>query len=61
MILETKALERADFVTLCQEERFAYQLLTDSRNEQIGVIKQLIEIFENNFSESLRAALIDLQ
>lgn len=61
MILDNKAIERADFVTLCQEERYAFTVLTDQRNEEIAVVKQLIDIFENNFSESLRAVLAEMQ
>lgn len=60
MLYDNKEIERQDFDVSCKEDATAAEQGRESRQEQIKVILELLELFENHFSDRIRAVLAEL-
>ncbi|CAD8127340.1 unnamed protein product [Paramecium sonneborni] len=60
IIFDNKDIERKSFEVACKEDNNAAEQSRVSRNEQIQIVLQLLELFENNFNDRTRAALLEI-
>ncbi|CAD8193894.1 unnamed protein product [Paramecium pentaurelia] len=60
IIYDNKEVERKSFEVACKEDNNAAEQARVSRNEQIQIVLQLLELFENNFNDRTRAALLQI-
>ncbi|KAM3136952.1 hypothetical protein pb186bvf_010865 [Paramecium bursaria] len=60
MIYDNKDIEKVSFQVSCKEDDYAAQVQKGNRDEQIQIILQLLELFENHFNDQIRTVLLDL-
>ncbi|CAD8116248.1 unnamed protein product [Paramecium sonneborni] len=60
IIYDNKEIERKSFEIACKEDNNAAEQTRLSRNEQIQIVLQLLELFENNFNDRTRTALLQI-
>ncbi|CAD8205641.1 unnamed protein product [Paramecium pentaurelia] len=60
IIYDNKEIERKSFEVACKEDNNATEQARISRNEQIQIVLQLLELFENNFNDRTKQALLQI-
>ena len=60
-IIDTKAIERGDWVKSCDDDKHAYDQQTKNRSEEAEILKKTIAIFEKGLTTEGKTALTQIK